>query len=416
MIEAVTVILLCYVTFKLARSFWWLATGFLYKKTSHPPQPHSCEPTVSIIIPAWNESVGIEKTILSVADNTYPNKEIIIVDDGSTDGTSKIAWQLREELLAAKKLRLGQMLIVRKSNAGKAAAINSGLKYAKGDLILTIDADSFINKNTIAKMAAALRNPKFAVAIGEIIVRNTKTLLGKMQNCEYTIGFHVKRSQHNLKSAYIFPGALTMFRKEIFQTIGGFSTFSCTEDLEISMRTKLSGYQVVYVDDAVCYTEGASTVNGLINQRTRWRHGYLQCILGNRDFVFSTKKGLYLSLVDFPLHLLAVIELIIDPLVFGLILVIFMQNASPLSPIIAYAVILFIIILTIQARSPQLRRQNPVRWWIILMPFVMLFLQIVEYIALLKSIYRLLAGQQTKWTIWQRTGAAEASAQGSNHV
>lgn len=360
---------------------------------------------VTVIIPAWNEQVGIEKTILSVVDSTYKNIEIIVVDDGSTDDTSKNVTRLRRKLLNKNKIKRGQLRLLHQKNAGKAMAINRGVKKAKGDLILTIDADSYIEKNSIKTMKQALDNKKFSVAIGEIEVSNTKRMIGKIQHYEYIIGFHNKRSQHIFNSAYIFPGALTMFRASLLKDIGNFNGETCTEDLEISMRIKQAGYRVVYVDSAVCYTEGASTLNGLLNQRTRWRHGYLECVINNPKFIFSFKKGVYLSLIDFPLQLFSVIEILIDPLVFGLMIITFLGTITPLSLLSPWIISVFILLITTNSRPSELRTSPHLPLFIFLMPFGLFIVSIIEYLALVKSIYRIIVRKQTKWTTWNRLGA-----------
>lgn len=384
-----------YVMFAFVRDIYRLSTGFFYT----PPKaarrsPRHYRPLVSVVIPAWNEAVGITRTIKSVIDNGYWNIEIIVVDDGSTDGTSEAVTKVTE-------IYPHKVTLISKENGGKSSALNTGIAHANGSLILTLDADSYIEAGSIMKMVGALSDQDYSVAIGEVVVGNTKTLLGRAQHYEYTLGFHIKRAHHVFDSAYIFPGALTMFRKSVLQEVGSFTDYSSTEDLDISMRIKLAGHKIIYVDSAICITEGASSTKGLLNQRTRWRHGYLECLLHRKEFLISPKKGWYLTLVDLPLQLFGVIEVLMFPFIIVFLSYLLFTNTSPLYLIIAYSLVPFTLILLADMRE----KRSELSAWVLAVPLLLLLVAMIEYIALIKSIYRTIRRKRTVWTVWQRSGA-----------
>jgi len=402
--KIVVFIVFVYLSLELIRCFWLIGSGFIYSHKSIKTN-RRYKPKVTVIIPAWNEEVGIEKTVLSVLNGTYKNLEIIVVDDGSTDSTHNRVISLRRKLIKDGRLAKNEKVLrlLHQSNAGKAIAINHGIRVASGELILTVDADSYIEKNCIKNLVKALADKKYSVAIGEVEVKNMSKLLCKIQHYEYVFGFHYKRSQHVFNSAYIFPGALTMFRASTLNEIGDFCGETCTEDLEISMRIKQAGHRVVYVADAICYTEGASTLSGLINQRTRWRHGFLECIFYNLKFAFTTKKGLYLTFIDFPIQVLSVFGLLLVPIIFFLLIIMILSGTLNLLTFFqSWASMIFLLIIITNSR-PLKDKDSFVD--IALMPLAMLVINVIEYIALLKSFYRVITKKKTKWTSWTRVGA-----------
>ncbi len=353
------------------------------------------KPLVTVIIPAWNEEVGIRQTLLSVLNNTYKKTEIIVINDGSSDATSSSVGSISDKYP-------GRIRLIEQKNTGKSGALNNGVLNASGTLVLTLDADSFLEADSIAKMVDALSDKRFSVAIGEVIVGNTKNWLGYAQHFEYTVGFHVKRAQHIFDSAYIFPGALTMFRSSVLRKTGEFTDYSSTEDLDISMRIKMAGHKIAYVDDAVCITEGASSVKGLLNQRTRWRHGYLECLRFHKDFLFSFRKGRYLTLIDLPLQLFGLLEVLLFPVIILTLGYLVFISANIPALILAYSIVPFALLLLGDMREKHSKKNL----WVFLMPIMLVFIEFIEFIALLKSIYRLIRRKRTEWTVWQRSGAS----------
>lgn len=390
------VILAVYLLFVYVRMFYQIGSGFLYVAPGKQRLRRGYRPLVTVIIPAWNEEVGIIKTLKSVMASTYTNLEIIVVDDGSTDSTRRRVQRYEQRFDRDGKL----LHLISQENAGKAAALNIGIAAATGELIVTLDADSYLTPGSIQELVKTMANPAYAVAIGEIVVGNTKSLIGQIQHYEYLMCFHFKRAQHMFNSAYIFPGALTAFRASVLKDIGQFADYTSTEDLDISMRIKAKGYQVAYVDTAICITEGASSFTSLLNQRIRWRHGFISCSLKRREFVWSTRKGKYLSFIDYPLAIIGIFEVLFYPIIIIFLLQqLLVHMVVPLA-IMSYLLIVFILFLLSNLRDDA--QISPSKTT--LMPVALSIVTLIEYAALLVSLYRIFCRKKTTWTVWRRTG------------
>lgn len=386
-----------YLFFILARFIYQTAIGFLYQNPAKN-YDRRYQPLVSVIIPAWNEAVGIEKTIRSVLRSNYKNIEIIVVNDGSKDDTSAKVKSLQKKLVRAARL----VRLIEQRNRGKAAALNSGIKQSSGEIIITIDADSYIMKDGIRELVRALSKSEYDVAIGEIIIGNTNTFIGMLQRFEYLSGFHFRRTQHRLGSIYIFPGALTAFRRTMLKKAGKFEVGGITEDLDMSMKIKATGSKAAYVDSAVCITEGASTISGLTNQRIRWRHGFLSSLSSRRDFIFSHKKGKYLTYVDFPLAILGILEIALYPFFTVFLLIQLSQTSNPIALILSYSFLPYILFLLNDINGKR-EKISIIKLYIY--PFAATLIMFVEFYALAVAVSRIILGRKTSWTVWSRTGA-----------
>lgn len=395
MTETFTFVIAAYLLFALLRTVYQIALGLLYVRPATIGNDE--RPLVSVIIPAWNEEVGVAKTVRSVMANTYKNVEIIVVNDGSTDYT---ADAVQSVVYNYPRRRHSLIRLISQPNTGKAGALNTGIAAAKGKYILTLDADSYLMPQSIALLEQAMRHQEVGVAIGEVVVGNTKTLLGMAQHYEYLIVFHIKRAHHVMDSAFIFPGALTMFRSDILRQVGEFTNYSSTEDLDISMRIKSLGVKVAYVDRAICVTEGASTLRGLISQRARWRHGFIECMLARKEFVFGRRKGKYLTFVDLPLSIVNIFEVLLLPVFVAFVALQFAHLANPLIIILSYLLLPMVVLLLGEIREHD---RPPLRA-LALMPVLALITNLVEYVALCKALYRTVRRKRTAWTSWQRQG------------
>lgn len=389
------VIISIYMLFALLRIVYYISTGFLYKKQTSKINKYY--PLISIIVPAWNEEVGIQKTIRSVMNNGYKNIEVIVVNDGSKDNTLK-----KVETLKRRFYKNGyKILIIDQLNTGKAKALNHGIQNAQGEIIVTIDADSYIAPGTLHNLVSPLSDTRYDVSIGQILVGNRRSILGLIQYFEYTFGFHNKKAQSVLGSIYIFPGALTAFRKSVIEKVGYFEHYSCTEDLDLSIKIRNNGHNVQYVEDAVCITEGPSDMKGLLNQRVRWRHGFLQCLLNRKEFLFTLKKGKYLSFIELPLSLLGLIEILLYPIFFLYIFSEIVNSENYLLLGLSYFLLPYAFFLL---RDRRIVLKLPVIMGAFFIPILFYIVNTIEFIAMIKSLYRIATNENTSWTVWNRKG------------
>lgn len=381
---------------------WYTTVEFLrFKKNKRSRYT----PTVSVLIPAWNEEVGIAATLRSVLATRYPNLEVVIVDDGSTDRTGEVVQKVIDTYKSKKNKNPAAVVYQYISNGGKARALNHALALSSGAIVITIDADSVMEKSFIRKMIVRFTDPKVASVAGNVVIGNRFTPLGVMQQLEYLYGFYFKRADAIMHAVYIVGGAAAAYRRDVLARVGGFDEQIITEDIELSTRLQDCGYRVSYAADAVVYTEGPSDFAGLMKQRLRWKFGRLLTFFKYRHLFFSTRKGhnVYLTFLILPIALFAEILLFFE----GVLLTIFYTytfytgDFIPLVVFIGFlASVIFMQILT-DAKTryhANLFFVAPVAWLIF---YVMDF---VEYQALLRSIWRLIKRKELGWQRWNRVG------------
>jgi len=231
------------------------------------------EHKVTVIVPAYNEEKTIATTIESIKAQTYPNLEILVVDDGSSDQTYAQA-KLYEFEETYRSLR-----VLRKTNGGKASAINYGIHRSQGDLIMVVDADSRLEKDAVMLMVQYFYNPEIAAVAGSVYVSNQNNIWTKLQALEYIEGLNmVRNGQAFLKMVNIIPGPIGMFRKTALYKVGLYDNDTFAEDCDVTLKLISGGYKVDFESDAVAYTEAPENLLDLIKQRYRWTRGILQAI------------------------------------------------------------------------------------------------------------------------------------------
>ncbi|HPR42571.1 MAG TPA: glycosyltransferase family 2 protein, partial [Candidatus Methanofastidiosa archaeon] len=249
---------------------------------------------ISIIVPAHNEENVIEDTIESLIDLDYPNKEIIIVDDNSSDMTYYIA---------KKYVQRGQIKLVRKmeESSNKAKAINFGFKFATGEIIVCIDADTRIQKGSLKYLAAPLHTEDVNAVSGNVRVYNTDNLLGKMQAYEYLVAMEAGRRFNSVLHLFVnIPGAFGAFKNELFAQLGMMDSDTITEDFDMNFKLfKIAG-RTVFMSDAYSWTVVPSTWKEWYRQRLRWARGGGQTLVKHSDILFHKRYGLRkaLSIID----------------------------------------------------------------------------------------------------------------------
>ena len=248
-------------------------------------------PPVSVLVPAYNEAVGIERAARSLAASDYPEIEVLVIDDGSTDGTGDIV----------EALGLPGVRVVRQANGGKAAALRTGTRLASHDILVMLDGDTVFETDTIRMLVQPLRDPTVGAVSGNTKVGNRRGLLGRWQHLEYVSGFNLDRRLLDLlRCITTVPGAAGAFRRQALEAAGGLSTDTLAEDTDITMAVLRAGYDVVHEERARAWTEAPSSVNDLWRQRYRWGYGTLQCIWKHRAAVVQGGPGRRLGLVGIP--------------------------------------------------------------------------------------------------------------------
>jgi cellulose synthase/poly-beta-1,6-N-acetylglucosamine synthase-like glycosyltransferase len=182
--------------------------------------------------------------------------------------------------------------IFRKSNGGKASALNYGLAVAKGEIVVCLDADTLFAPNTIAELVQPLADPKVGAVAGNAKVGNRINLVTRWQAIEYVTSQNLDRRAFSLLNAItVVPGAVGAWRKALVLEAGGFSDDTLAEDQDLTMAIRRRGYEIEYADEAIGYTEAPDTLATLARQRFRWSFGTLQCLWKHSGIHFWRQRG-----------------------------------------------------------------------------------------------------------------------------
>lgn len=269
----------------LARSLIYGCLAVLQKSASGRARfdPSYC-PYVSVIIAAYNEDKVIVRTVDSILQNGYPNMEIIIVDDGSKDRTLEV---LNERFAGNPTVS-----ILTQPNGGKSEALNNGIRRAKYEVLVAVDADTLFRPGTIQRLARHFKDPRIGAVSGNARVGNRQKWLTRFQSIEYMYGFNLdRRALDYLNAITVVPGAVGAWRKQLVLDCGGFLHDTLAEDTDLTLAIRRLGYVIRYEQDAIAYTEAPEDTASLVKQRFRWVFGTLQAAWKHRDALFVPKYG-----------------------------------------------------------------------------------------------------------------------------
>lgn len=368
------------------------------------------KPLVSVMIPAWNEEVGILDTIKSLLKSKYKNVELVIINDGSTDNSDALIRDFIEKYNQNKKSHRNKIKLVYhyKQNGGKGAALNTAIEISKGDILMSIDADCLVLPDTIGNFVRYFANPKVMAAVGNVKVGNTSKVIGVIQYLEFLFSFYFKKADSLMNTIYIIGGAAGAFRRETLDVVGVYNTKNITEDIDLSLRIQVAGFKVVYAADALVYTEGASEIGSLMKQRLRWKRGRFETFFDNHDVFFSLKKkhNKILCWIILPLAYFGEVQLFME-LFFVAFLYFYSFLINDFSSFIS-GVIVVSSMFFVQMFFDD--KQNNKLSFYLLAPIGWLLFYIVTYVefnALIKSLWGLFRKKELKWQKWKREGLVE---------
>lgn len=363
-------------------------------------------PKVSVIIPAWNERIGIISTIKSLLESNYKNTELVVINDGSTDDSDRIIRKFIEkynkESYAKNKIKI---VYHYQKNGGKGKALNKGIKLSTGEIIVSTDADCIVLKDTIKNFVKYFSNPKVMAAVGNVKMGNTTKLIGVIQHLEFLFSFYFKKADSLMNTIYIIGGAAGAFRREIFDTIGLYNTKNITEDIDLSVRIQEAGMKIVYASDAIVYTEGANDVQGLMKQRLRWKRGRFETFYNKKHLFFSNKKNhnKILTNLILPSAIFGDVQLSLE-IFFLIFLFIFSFMTSDFSSFISGIIVVSSMFFVQIFFDDKNTRKNSF-YFLIPIGWMLFYLTtFVECNALFKSIKGVLQKKEIKWQQWKRTG------------
>ena len=241
--------------------------------------PSGYQPEVAVIIAAFNEEKVIARTIASALGSNYPIREVIVVDDGSTDATGQA---VQEAFGDDPRVRL-----ISRPNGGKAAALDDAIAVCSAELYLSIDADTQVDAEAISHMVRHFHDPKVAAVAGNVKVGNQVNILTQWQAVEYTTSQNIDRRAYALlNSITVVPGAIGIWRREAVVGAGLYVNDTLAEDMDLTWRLRRAGYRLETEALAMAYTEAPENFKSFFKQRFRWAYGTLQCLVKHRKAVF----------------------------------------------------------------------------------------------------------------------------------
>lgn len=248
------------------------------------------EPFVSILVPAYNEGAVIQGSIRSLMSLDYPRYEVIVIDDGSSDDTYRKA--------AAFEGTHGrcEVRVVHQKNAGKAHALNTGIRAARGSLVLCMDGDSALATATLRRAVRHFADPNVGAVAGSVKVVNRDNVLTALQALEYIEGLNMVRSaQAFFRVVNIIPGPIGVFRRDALLRIGGYEADTFAEDCDLTLRLLIEGWQIRYEPQSIAFTEAPEKILDLLKQRYRWTRGILQALRKHRRYLIDPRHSITTS-------------------------------------------------------------------------------------------------------------------------
>ncbi|MEO3807435.1 bifunctional polysaccharide deacetylase/glycosyltransferase family 2 protein [Sphaerisporangium sp. B11E5] len=347
-------------------------------------------PPVSVIVPAYNEAAGIEATIRSLVTTDYAGVvEVIVVDDGSADGTAAIAGGLG----------LPGVRVIRRPNGGKPAALNTGILHASHDILIMVDGDTVFEPATIGHLVRPLADPQVGAVSGNTKVGNRRGMIGRWQHIEYVIGFNLDRRAFDLLGCMpTVPGAIGAFRRSALASVSGLSLDTLAEDTDLTMAMCRAGWRIVYEENALAWTEAPTSLRQLWRQRYRWCYGTLQAMwkhrhaiveqgtFGRRCLGYLTLFQVVLPLVAPVVDIMAIYSLAVD---------------DPLPVVAVWAGFVLVQAFTGWYALRLDRERASVLWVLPLQQFV--YRQLM-YLVVIQSVATAVLGVRLRWQTIRREG------------
>ena len=266
----------------------FLLVTFLERRkevTKEEAHTSTATPPVTIIVPCWNEESTVAGTLDSLRALDYPKEllQVIVVNDGSTDGTQAV--------LEAYHREHPEVTVLTKENGGKHTALNAGIAIARGEIVGCLDADSFVAENALREIVKYFDDSEAMAVTPSVRVWKPEGVIQRMQEAEYDMSIFLQKALAMLGALTVTPGPFSFFRTRVFKELGGYRHAHSTEDMEYAMRMQKAGYKIVNAHTARVFTKTPKTIKTLYKQRRRWTYGFLANARDYRELFFKTRYG-----------------------------------------------------------------------------------------------------------------------------
>lgn len=259
-------------------------------------------PSVTVIVPCFNEERTVSKTIASLIALDYPKDRlrIIAVNDGSTDTTALVLKELKKS---------HGIEIISKENGGKHTALNLAIKGVTSDFLACLDADSYVETDALKKLIARFLDPSVMAVVPSLHIYEPKTIIQRIQAIEYRFSVFLRKIFAELDALYVTPGPFSVFRKEVFETLGLYRKAHNTEDLEMALRMQAAHLKIANAHDARVHTSSPRTIRSLYKQRVRWTSGFIKNAFDYRRLLFKPAYGTF-GMIVMPFAFLSIISVV----------------------------------------------------------------------------------------------------------
>lgn len=361
--------------------------------------PTLCDewPSVSIIVPAFNEATVIGNCVRSIQLTGYGRYEVILVDDGSTDNTA--------ELMRGFAAADARIKVLTQDNAGKGAALNLGIRNATGEVLMFVDADGIFSRHTVEKMLRGFEDARIGAVCGDDRPVNLNRVQTRMLAFISHVGTGmVRRALTMIGCLPIVSGNIGAFPRKVVEEVGPFREDTVGEDLELTWRVHKAGYRVVFAPRALVYAESPSTIGALWRQRVRWARGLLQTMLIHKGMIGNLRHGQFGAYLLFNAITMVVLPVVQIVLLFDLVFLLAV-GYSPLGgdtwAVLGWLGIFVTLALTLCAVGMNRAWKDLRHIWVFpLIPLYSVFTSFTMLAALSQEI----RGKEARWNKLTRTG------------
>jgi cellulose synthase/poly-beta-1,6-N-acetylglucosamine synthase-like glycosyltransferase/peptidoglycan/xylan/chitin deacetylase (PgdA/CDA1 family)/spore germination protein YaaH len=389
------------ITLGLLRLVSVIVLAYLQKLRTRRPPSGSSPLRIAVLIPAYQERAVICQTVRSVLASDAGAFPVLVIDDGSTDGTAAL---VRETFAAEPRVR-----ILEGPNLGKWAALNRGFAALEVDVVVALDADTVFLPETVRLLSARFEDPAVGAVAGNARVGNVRNLLTRWQALEYVTCQNLdRRALARLDCISVVPGAVGAWRREAVRAAGGFSDDTLAEDADLTLRLLRAGWSIAYEEHAIALTEAPETVRDFLKQRFRWMFGTLQAAWKHRGALFRRKPAA-LGWVALPNilvfgQLFPLISPVMDLLVLGsgahALAALFQHPLEPLEIGFQRALWFYALFVVIDAVTAGIAfafersADRRLLWW--LLPQRFFYRQLTYYVAI-RALLTALRGPRVGW-------------------
>lgn len=347
-------------------------------------------PLISVIIPAYNEELSIERCLDSIRANTYRKFEVIVNNDNSSDDTAKIVRAYKK-----KHPHMALRLVNRRKQGGKAHGVNyCAKKYAQGDLIMTLDADCTIDRRAIKNAVDQFEDVGVIGLAANVRVASDESILSLLQMFEHLLAYRSKMFYSLTNCEFIVGGVASTYRRDVMKRVGYYDTDTQTEDIGLSMKMVAEGNRderIIYAPNVIATTGGVLTLPALIRQRYRWKLGMMQNLIKYRSLFgnLSSRYSKSLTLYRVPMAFLGEIMLLLEPILLLYILYISYVYSTSIFFVGAYMTITLYVLWTIWPDAYYSNRKKfALSFYAPIMYFVFYIMNLVQIVAILQVLMR----------------------------